>query len=158
VLPLPRPRSSAPAITTSKAVLGLPRHHRWQANRNHQLQDLNLDLDSDHNNVEHRPKITSRSTSRNTFSFAFFYLLLARYPRSACLFRTFDFIVNFRVFAFLSISNLRVHCHHFSNLRVHCHQVHSFTAFTKTKANSKGETQIKPNQTKFPFQVPSLRL
>lgn len=26
-----------------EAVLGLPRHHRWQANRNHQLQDLDLD-------------------------------------------------------------------------------------------------------------------
>jgi hypothetical protein len=32
-------------------VLGLPRHHRWQANRDHQLQDL--DLDSSHYNAEH---------------------------------------------------------------------------------------------------------
>jgi hypothetical protein len=34
-----------------EAVLGLPRHHRRQANRNHQLQDL--DLDSCHHHVEH---------------------------------------------------------------------------------------------------------
>lgn len=34
-----------------EAVLGLPRHHRWQANRNHQLQDL--DLDSSDNYAEH---------------------------------------------------------------------------------------------------------
>jgi hypothetical protein len=32
-------------------VLGLPRHHRWQANRNHQLQEL--DLDPGHHDAEH---------------------------------------------------------------------------------------------------------
>jgi hypothetical protein len=134
-------------------VLGLPRHHRWQANCNHQLQDL--DLDSGHNSVEHRPKSPPAAPT-----FSFFYLFLARYPKTCVSFfePSCSFIVIFRVFAFLSISNLRVHCHRISNLRVHCHQVHSFTAFTKTKASSNGETQIKSNQTKFPFQVPSLRL
>ena len=34
-----------------EAVLGVPCHHRWQANCHHQLQDM--DLDSGHNHAKH---------------------------------------------------------------------------------------------------------
>jgi hypothetical protein len=121
-----------------EAVLGLPRHHRWQANRDHQLQDL--DLDSGHNNVEHRPK--SPPAAPLAIPFAVFLPVSSEIPQTC-----------------VSFSNLRVHCQ-LLNLRVHClfrtrvftviKSIVLHTAFTKTKANSKGETQIEPNQISLP--------